>query len=556
MGNSLSYRWLLAGIPLFFLGVFFFYPLARILVFSFLPGAVGQTAGIWDVLSSGLVAKTLWFTCWQAAASTVLTLLLGLPGAYVFARFSFAGKRLLSALTTIPFVLPTVVTASAFRALLGPRGLVNTFCVDALGFDSAPVQIDQTVWFFLLAHVFYNTTLVLRMVGGFWSNLDPRLAEAAGMLGAGRWTVFRRVTLPLLGPVIWSSALLVFTFCFTSFGVILILGGPGYATIEVEIYRQAVQLFNLPVAATLSLLQIAFSFCLLWCYTWLSRRTSIAMHTDSAVRTQRPPRTLSQRLLVWGTLVFLILLLGSPLAALVVRSFTTESGLSPAYYLALFHQQGRSVFFVPPITAVANSVGFACAAMLMAVLLGGLAAYYLASPKANGGTLLDALLMTPLAVSAVTLGFGYIITLNRPPLNLRDSLALIPLAHTVVAFPFVIRCLLPSLRRIPGELRQAAAMLGASPVRVWLRVDLPLAGRAVLAAAVFAFSVSMGEFGASSFVARPHTPTLPVAIYRFLGQPGSLNYGQAMAMSVVLMLVTGAGFLLLEKLRTGMTGDF
>ena len=237
------------------------------------------------------------------------------------------------------------------------------------------------------------------------------------------------------------------------------------------------------------------------------------------------------------------------------RSLRT-AGLSPAYYLALFDQQSRSVFFVPPITAVVNSVGFACVAMLTAVLLGGLAAYYLASPKATGGTLLDALLMTPLAVSAVTLGFGYIITLNRPPLNLRDSLALVPLAHTVVAFPFVVRCLLPSLRRIPGELRQAAAMLGASPVRVWLRVDLPLAGRAVLAAAVFAFSVSMGEFGASSFVARPHTPTLPVAIYRFLGQPGSLNYGQAMAMSVVLMLVTGAGFLLLEKLRTGMTGDF
>ena len=348
MGGSSSNRWLLAGIPLLFLGIFFFYPLARILVFSFLPGAVGQAAGIWDILSRGLVAKTLWFTCWQAAASTVLTLMLGLPGAYVFARFSFAGKRLLSALTTIPFVLPTVVTASAFRALLGPRGLVNTFCVDVLGFDGAPVQIDQTVWFFLLAHVFYNTTLVLRMVGGFWSNLDPRLTEAAGMLGAGRWTVFRKVTLPLLGPVIWSSALLVFTFCFTSFGVILILGGPGYATIEVEIYRQAVQLFNLPVAATLSLLQIAFSFCLLWCYTWLSRRTSIAMNTDSASRNQQRPRTLSQRLLVGGTLAFLILLLGSPLAALVVRSFTTDSGLSPAYYLALFHQQSRSVFFRPP----------------------------------------------------------------------------------------------------------------------------------------------------------------------------------------------------------------
>jgi thiamine transport system permease protein len=155
--------------------------------------------------------------------------------------------------------------------------------------------------------------------------------------------------------------------------------------------------------------------------------------------------------------------------------------------------------------------------------------------------------MLPLSTSAVTLGFGFIIALDRPPLNLRTSIWLVPLAHTLVAFPFVVRSVLPALRSIPVTLREAATLLGASPRRVWRSVDLPIMGRALAVGAVFAFTVSLGEFGATAFTALPQRPTVPLAIYRFLGQPGSLNYGQALAMSSLLMLVTASGFLLLER---------
>ncbi len=211
--------------------------------------------GSWDpgtiskLIHSPIYGRILWFTCWQAVLSTLLTLVLALPGAYVFARYRFFGKNLLQALMTIPFVLPTVVTAAAFRALLGPNGLLNNWLMAGFDLAQPPIRIDQTVSFFLLAHVFYNYTLVLRIVGGFWAGLDPDLRAAATMLGASPWQTFRRITLPLLMPAIGSASLLVFIFCFTSFGVVLILGGPGYATLEVEIYRQSVQLFNLPMAA-------------------------------------------------------------------------------------------------------------------------------------------------------------------------------------------------------------------------------------------------------------------------------------------------------------------
>jgi thiamine transport system permease protein len=371
------------------------------------------------------------------------------------------------------------------------------------------------------------------------------------MLGASPWQTFRRITLPLLMPAIGSSALLVFIFCFTSFGVVLILGGPGYATLEVEIYRQSIQLFNLPMAAALSLIQILVNFLLMWLHARLGKRSRIAFYSDSATDTAGKVETPRQKIFIGANLLFMVILLLTPLLALVVRSVTGEHGLTFAYYLALFSTDAKSIFFVEPISAVSNSIGFALAAMTIAVILGVLASTFLASAQERGSSssIWDAIIMLPLATSAVTLGFGYIITLNKPPLNLRDSLALVPIAHALVAFPFVVRCILPSLRQIPQTLREAASLLGASPYQVWRWVDIPIVSRAILVGAVFAFSISMGEFGASAFVTRPHTPTMPVAIFRFLGQPGDLNYGQAMAMSSILMLVTCSGFWLLGRLK-------
>lgn len=514
---------------------------------SFFPDGNWESARLVKLISTPVYGRILWFTTWQAALSTVLTLLLALPGAYVFSRFNFFGKQLLQALLTVPFVLPTVVTAAAFRALLGSNGLLNTWLMAGFDLSQPLIKIEQTVTFFLLAHVFYNYSLVLRIVGSFWAGIDPNLRSAAKLLGASNQQIFFKITLPLLMPAIGSAALLVFIFCFTSFGVVLILGGPQYATLEVEIYRQAIQLFNLPMAAALSLIQIVVNFLLMGIHARLSRKSKVAFYSDTPSESAISPNNAHQKFFVGTNLLFMTCLLASPLFALVLRSLTDEHGFTLGYYTALFTTPPRSVFFVEPITAVANSVGFALSAMVLAVSLGLLATSFLASRKGRGVSFWDAIIMLPLATSAVTLGFGYIISLNKPPLNLRDSLAIVPIAHGLVALPFVVRCILPSLRQIPQVLREAAATLGASPFTVWHRIDLAIISRAILVGALFAFSISMGEFGASAFITRPHTPTMPVAIFRFLGQPGDLNYGQAMAMSTILMLVTVSGFWLIGR---------
>lgn len=573
-------------IPTLFLLIFYFYPLVSIFNLSFAPEGRFDLAALEKLITTSYFLKTLWFTIWQATLSTMLTLGLALPAAYVFARYRFPGKTLLRSVTTIPFVLPTVVVANAFTALLGPRGAINEGLISLFQLDTPPLQFQHTIGIILLAHIFYNYTIVLRLVGGFWANLNPHLAEAGQMLGANPWRVFRHVTLPLLTPVIGAAGLLIFIFSFTSFGVILILGGPRYATLEVEIYRQAVNLFNLPVAAALSLIQIIFIFALMLFFTRLQARTSHPLDLQSQQSIERVPQNRRERLIVWGNVGFMLILLGAPLAALVARSFMAAGQFSLTYYTALISDtpQSHSIFFVPPSEGITNSLTFALSTVLLATLLGLLIAIALTRPNKNNAVkqvtiksssfmfdpshiltlikrqithnfqnIFDSIFMLPLATSAVTLGFGYIITMNKPPLNLRTSPSLIVIAHTLVALPFVIRSLLPALRSIQPALREAAAILGASPARVWREVDLPIASRALLVGAVFAFTISMGEFGATLFIARPDTPTMPVAIFRFLSQPGPLNYGQALAMSSLLMLVCGLGFVFIERFRVGVS---
>jgi len=547
-------------IPLLFLALFFFYPLFSILTYSFAPEGVLDWSGLYKLVGSSYYLRTLWFTIWQAALSTLLTVILALPGAYVFGRYQFRAKSLMQALTTIPFVLPTVVVANAFTAWLGPRSRVNLALMSLWGLERAPVDLQHTIWIILLAHVFYNYAVVLRIVGGFWANLDHRVEEAARTLGANPRQVLWQVTLPLLAPAIGAAAFLVFIFCFTSFGVILILGGPRFATLEVEIYRQTVNLFNLPLAAALSVVQIVFTFTLLWAYTLLQARASVPLDLRPRHQTQR--RVVSRRdwLIVGSNLTLMVILLLSPLLALVERSFTLGGG-GLRYYAELFVNRRDSILYVPPIQAVVNSLGFATVTVVLALGLGLVSASLLAQPAKGQSlrrlqALLDPLLMLPLGTSAVTLGFGFIIALDEPPLNLRTSLMLVPLAHTLVAFPFVVRSLLPALRGIKPSLREAASMLGASPLQVWREVDFRIVGRALFVGAVFAFTISMGEFGATALIARPQTPTLPVAIYRFLGQPGALNYGQALAMSTLLMLVCAVGMVAIEHFRVGQVGEF
>jgi len=544
--------WLL---PAAFLLIFFYQPLLNILRLAFSP--LFQTG--WEGVQAAQVLKPLGFTLWQALLSTLLTLLVGLPAAYLFSHFDFKGREALRLLSLLPFILPTVVVAACFNTLLGPRGWLNLGLMAFLNLSEPPIHMLQSLPAILLAHVFYNTAIIIRLVGSAWSRLDKKLVHAAQMLGASPWQAFREVTLPLLLPAITGASLLVFLFDFTSFGVVLMLGGPQFATLEVEIYTQALYMLNLRLAAVLSLVQLACTLLV----TWLQSRVSQPRYGKAALSAERanlrPPRGAAEKTFTVVMTIILVLLILTPLLSLITRSFVTleaargergqvQTGFTLRYYQELFQNRTGSLFYVPPIMAVRNSLVYAALTVVIAIVLGLLGAYALNQPwKAN--RIFEPFFMLPLGASAVTLGLGFLVTFRQPAWSGLPFPLLIPIAHALVALPMVVRTLLPALRSIPASLRQAASTLGADERWVFREVDLPLLLRPLLVSMVFAFTISLGEFGASSFLSSAQTPTIPVAIYRYISQPGALNYGQALAMSSLLLIVCGAGIFLIEKIR-------
>ena len=525
--------------PVAFLLLFFAWPVANLVAEGLRGDGGWDLGGVGDVLGDADLRSVAWFTLWQAAASTALTLVVALPAAHVLARYEFPGRRLVQAVVMVPFVLPTVVVGAAFVALLGPTSPIG-------------VDLRGTVWAILLAHAFFNHAVVVRTVGGLWELLDPRTEEAARALGASPWAAVRAVTLPALRPAILSAALITFLFTFTSFGVVRLLGGPQHGTLEVEIYRQTADLLNLPVASVLALLQLLAVGAILLVQSRLTRRwarTTVALRP--APRRRATGR--GERAWVAGNLGVLAVVVLTPLAVLVERSFRTGDGWGLGAWRALADQSRTTGLFVPPVEAVGNSLRFALAATAIAVVLGAMAAGALARSQGRSGQAVDVALLLPLGTSAVTVGFGFLIALDEP-VDLRASPWLIPLAQALVALPFVVRTMTPVLRSIDTRLREAAAVLGASPGRVWREVDLPLVARALLVSAGFAFAISLGEFGATTVIARADAPTVPVAIDRLLGRPGLLNGGQAFALSTILMGCTVVAVALVDRVRTDRAG--
>ena len=544
-------------IPLAFLVIFFAWPVLTLVGKGFVVDGHLDLSGFADVFSTPRTWRIIGLTLGQAVLGTVLSVGLGVPGAYVLFRCRWPGRGLVRALVTVPFVLPTVVVGVAFRSLLVEGG--------PLGF----LHLDGTFTAIVLALVFFNYSVVVRTVGGLWARLDPRAEQAARALGASSWRAFRTVTLPALAPAIASAASIVFLFCATAFGVVLVLGGLRFGTIETEIWIQTTQFLDLRTASVLSVVQLVVVAVVLLVASRTRARRERALSLGS-------DRASDRRLRLWGrgpdgtrsivggdlvpfavTVVVGVVLLATPLVNLLVRSLHVDGAWSLGNYRALGSTGERGALSVSVWDATWNSVRIALVATVIALVVGGLVALVVSRrPRRRVGrravATLDSLFMLPLGVSAVTVGFGFLVTLDKPlglPVDLRTSGLLVPIAQAVVAVPLVVRTVLPVLRAIDPRLREAASTLGAAPGRVLRTVDVPLAARSVGLAVGFAFAASLGEFGATSFLARPDAATLPVAIFDLIGRPGQGNYGMALAASCVLAALTAVVMLAAEQLR-------
>ena len=512
---------LLVG-PAVGLVVFYVWPFTTLLVEAI------DGRSVRDSLTRHQTWDVVWFTTWQAVISTALTITAGLAPAYLVARYEFIGRRPLVAVLTALFVLPTVVMGAAMLALL-------------------PDSLDRTVWAVIAAHVLFNLAVVVRVIGAMWEHLPVDMEGAAATLGANRWRVFREISLPLLRPTIVGAAAIVFLFAFTSFGVIRILAAPGTRTIEVEVWRRATQLGDIGGAAVLSLLQLAvLGLVVVWTSSVQRRHgRAIDIRSNALRRRARGSRERAGVTLIAG-LTFAVAL--APLLALGIRSFSTPSGWSTAAWRTLGRSEVRPGIRIgiDPVAALWQSVQTAAWATTFAVVFGALASLAIAAARRTG-RLLDVGLMLPIGTSAVTIGFGMLITFDTPPADWRAAWWLVPVGQALIAVPFVVRTATGVLQAVDPELSDAAATLGASPSRAWREIVVPYLWRPLAVGAGLAAAISLGEFGATSFLSRSGDETMPIAIEKLLGRTGSLLQSQGYALATVLAGATIAIVVVIER---------
>ncbi|HEB29432.1 MAG TPA: iron ABC transporter permease [Spirochaetes bacterium] len=548
------------ALPLLFLSIFFFYPMLSILAEGLTREDGGFTFGhIYNILSDPFTLRVILFTVEQALLSTLTSIALGLPGAYLLARYDFRGKSIIKAITTVPFVLPSIIVVLGFVIFFGNNGVLNRALMGVFNLDEPPLKILYSLKAIILAHTFYNFPICIRLVSAVWSRVNPNLEKAAMSLGAKGGRLFMRILLPQIMPGILAAAALIFIFSFTSFAVILVLGGgPKFSTIEVTIYRLTKVSLDLKAGSALAIVESVLSICFMYIYIKLQQKVSFA----SEIKHQYEMKKLSS---LFGTpggilaLLYLIatfLIIIAPMLAAAGRSFvgrsdwTGGSSLTLEWYKRIFTGARAGSISIAYLAVIKNSLFFGFTTVLFSLPLGTIIAYITTRKNFKGRVVLETAAMLPIGISSIILGLGYIKAYQTLPIDITGRWYAIAFAHTVIAYPFVIRSVSAVFRKIDPGLIKAAVSLGATPWKAFWRVELPMIKSGIIAGATFAFAISIGEINATLMLYNPNLTTLPVAIYRLIS---SYNFFGACALSTILMLICFLIFLLIDKLGFEVT---
>ena len=524
------------------------------------PTAVGEhLSSLAGWIAAGFPRPSLGligFTAYQAVLSTIASVAIGLPGAYILSRYEFRGRRLLRSLTILPFVLPGIMVAIGFFAMFSRDGPFNQL-LGLVGLG--PVELLFTLEVIVLAHAFYNAPLVARLVTAAWESVDARTVETARSLGASPPRAFLDVIAPQLAPAVLAGAVLTFVFTFRTFPIVLALGGLEMATIEVWIFSRIRQL-DLTAAAALATVETIISIGVLLLYL----RFEASRYGTGSAPTPLDRRPLlpslramlrPSRLAIGAYSVFVLVLFVGPMASMVVESLTGPNGFTTSHYAFLLDRQvGGQAFQIRPWPAVRNSLLFAGATLALALPTGIVIAVRRVRGD-RGGILLDALATAPLAVSGIVLGIGLLrgLVFGIPlpggfRIQVTGALAIIA-AHAAATYPFVVRNVAPAVGRVDRSLVESARALGASRVRAMVDIELPLATAGIVAGAAFAFAISIGEFNSTVILAEGGDYyTMPVAVERYLGDR---TLGPATAMGTILLAVTSASFVIIDRVGSG-----
>ena len=486
---------------------------------------LGVSVDLIAQLENPKTINAIWFTLWQALVSTIVTVLVAIPGAHLLYKRSFPGQRLVMALITVPFVLPSIVVAIGFTVFRN----VHEF-YQGLGLKF----LEDPVYWIIAAHVFVNYSIAVKTIGGVWATLDLDTEAAAELDGAGRLRTLMSVSLPQLRPAIYSASALIFLFSATSFGIVLVLGGGQVQTIETAIFFAATQRLDIELAAFLVLVQTVITTLV---YLIGVRLSKGAIGLEQVFELGNKPRIDGRDLIpVVVSVAIWVGLLALPLMLVIVQAFTANGTFSFENFSNLGTRGARDLLNITFLEAAGNSFRNMLLAASIAFLLGTIVSGLLIRTRFRS---LDLIFLLPLGVSSVVLGLGFLVSFDAQWFELRSSWLIVPLAQALIAMPMVIRLVYPALTSIGRETIEQAQLDGATSWQTWRFIESKMIRGVLVTALSFSAIVSLGEFGASSFLANGSQATIPILLYRLISRPGEQNYGMAMAVSAILIFLSG-----------------
>ncbi|UYP45233.1 hypothetical protein NEF87_001518 [Candidatus Lokiarchaeum ossiferum] len=545
-----------------FLLAFFYIPLSKIMRYAFVKDQTFSFSEFSEIFTSSLNLSAISFSIFQALLSSLICFLLGFPISFFMAKYTFPGKKLLLNIMTVPFVLPSIVVLLGFIVVYGENGWINTLWNIITENDFPLIKLFGSFQGILLAHVFYNISVVIRMLIPAWENIDYEQIEIARSLGANRFVCFFKIILPQIFNYILSSFLLIFTYCFNSFAIVLYLGEARFQTIEVRVYRLMTSSFDFSGGASLALLQLLINSLVIILYLFFEKKTRQMARGKNisfskiAIQFSRKHWKNNLFLALFIIHVILVALFSIlPILAVIIASFIPfKSGISIFWgYGQLFSFSPNSLLGTSPMRIILNTFWFASLTMIATLFFSLMIVFLLRNryQKINNfqvsraDSLISFLIIIPMATSSITLAIGLFLQFQTSILFAGSVWIIIILAHVLISIPFTTRSILASYNRIDLDLLNIAATLGSSRIQIFRKIELPLIKNGLIVGAIFSFAISLGEFGATNFLARSEYGTLSIGISKLLF---SRTLQLPASMATILIIITVLCFFFIHKI--------
>ena len=485
--------------------IILFFLFALPLYFTFSMAFSDGLESIRSVFLSPYSYRLVRFTVIESLLSALLSTALALPFAAFYASYDFRFRKMTLALSALSFTIPSILVV--------------------LGYTFSAI---------ILAHVYLNLPVAFNLITNGWMSLPKSEEDASYTLKKGRMKTFFSITLPKLRGVIANAFVIIFLFCFSSFAIVMVLGGsPEYSTLESEIYRRAHISLDYSGASALSIFSFIITTLALL-LSFIGRRNEKLVREGGRIRKAEKKKTKVMAFILTSMMLLFIL---PPMLSILYRSFFDRTGnFSLESWNTIF---SASSF----LSAILNSLVIAIVASLLSVLLAENIAMYAVKCRSRIAPLFATL---PLATGSVTLGLGY----NFLAAHIHFSstcldYAMILATHLVLSIPFAIRTILPGAKEIPERVSEASYTLKKSGFETYIRTERPLLRNYRRKAFIFAFALSLGEVNATLSLAGGRIETLPILIYRLIG---SYNYQGASALGSVLLILAFIVFLLGERI--------